>query len=121
AAARGAEQHHQFAAVEREVDAAQRLHLDLAHVVDLGETAGDEDGAGLFGRHGSIMPRVPTGGQRVQRRGRCSANHSAARCATDSSVPGSSNRWVAPGTITISFWQRSWSYASWLRSITPSS
>gem|GEM_PF-6876721 len=39
AAARGAEQHHQFARVQLEVDAAQRRHLDLAHPVDLGQAA----------------------------------------------------------------------------------
>ncbi len=32
--------------------------------------------------------------------GKCSANHPAAWVATASSVPGSSNRWVAPGTIS---------------------
>jgi len=44
-------------------------------------------------------------------RGTCCTNHAAARWATSSNAPGSSNRCVAPGTMLISFRQRSCSYA----------
>jgi hypothetical protein len=53
AAAGRAEQHHQLAAKEIEVDATQRLHRDFTHVVSLGEAACDEDRMGGGGRsHG---------------------------------------------------------------------
>lgn len=34
---------------------------------------------------------------------RCRSNHFIASCETCSRVPGSSNRWVAPGTISSFF------------------
>jgi hypothetical protein len=37
-----AEHDHQFAGVERQVDAAQGVDGDLAHLVDLGQTNGFE-------------------------------------------------------------------------------
>jgi hypothetical protein len=43
AAARGTEQHHELAAQQVDVHVAQRVHLDLAHAVDLAELAGAED------------------------------------------------------------------------------
>ena len=43
AAARCAEQHHEFAAVDFQVDIAQRVNLDLAAAVDLGQAASGED------------------------------------------------------------------------------
>ena len=45
-------------AYEVEVDAAQRVHLDLAHAVDLGEAPGDEHGGSRGGdrrRHLGII------------------------------------------------------------------
>ena len=52
------EQHDELAGVEIEVDAAQRMHVDLAHGIDLGDLAGREDRAPndrgrrrLSGRH----------------------------------------------------------------------
>ena len=48
AAARGPEQHDEFARVKVQIDAAQRVHLDLAHAIDLGEPARFEDGCSLF-------------------------------------------------------------------------
>ena len=44
AAARRPEQHDELAAVEIQVDRAQRVHLDLAHAVDLLDPTGLEDG-----------------------------------------------------------------------------
>lgn len=49
---------------------------------------------------------------------RCVVNHCLARSATRSSAPGSSKRWVAPGTISSLFSQRSWAWAARLRSST---
>ena len=46
-------------------------------------------------------------------------NHSLASLAACSSVPASSNRWVAPGTICSDFSQRRARYAFSLSSITP--
>ena len=40
AAARRAQQHDELAGVQLQVDAAQRVHVDFAHVIDLGEAAG---------------------------------------------------------------------------------
>ena len=40
--------------VEVEVDAAQRLHLDLAHAVDLGEAPGAENRRDWNG-HGNVQ------------------------------------------------------------------
>jgi len=47
AAARWAEHHHELAAAQLQVDAAQRLHLDIAHGVDLGQPLGAEDDLAL--------------------------------------------------------------------------
>ena len=61
AAAGRAEQHHQFAAVQIEVDAAQRLHLDLAHGVDLGDVVDVEDDVGAWIRMGVRMAVIGVG------------------------------------------------------------
>jgi len=42
ATAGGTQQHHELAAVQGQVDAAQRVHLDVAHPVHLGQAAGAE-------------------------------------------------------------------------------
>ena len=47
-------------------------------------------------------------------------NQARANWAAWSSVPGSSNRWVAPGTIASSLSRRSWAWACRLRSMTMS-
>jgi hypothetical protein len=49
AAAGRSEQHDQLAAVELEVDAAQRLDFHLAHPIGLGETPGSENRCGRNG------------------------------------------------------------------------
>ena len=43
AAARGAQQHNKFAPVQIEIHTTQCMHVDLAHVVDLGDAARGED------------------------------------------------------------------------------
>src|SRR5690625_32000 len=55
AAARGAEQHDEFARVEVEIDAPQRVHLDLTHIVDLREVAHLKDDVAL---HHHTRPRA---------------------------------------------------------------
>ena len=60
AAARRAEQHHQFTTIEREIDAAQRMHLDLAHAIDLGQSVGDENGGmRVIGCHATYPATLP--------------------------------------------------------------
>ena len=49
AAARGAQQHHEFTGPQVQVDAAQRRHFDLAHAVGLGQPPGAEDRDRLAG------------------------------------------------------------------------
>ena len=46
----GPEQHDQLALEQVEVDAAQRVHLDLAHAIDLREAARAQHGDRLGGR-----------------------------------------------------------------------
>ena len=43
AAARGSQEHDELAAEEIEIDAPQGVHVDLAHVVSLGDPPGGED------------------------------------------------------------------------------
>ena len=52
AAARGTEKDDEFARVEIEIDAAQRVDLHLAHAVDLGDAVHVEDR--VRGCHGTI-------------------------------------------------------------------
>src|SRR5690606_14148091 len=47
AAARRADQHDEFAGLDLDVDAAQRLHLDLSGAVDLGHSLGGVDRSGV--------------------------------------------------------------------------
>ena len=57
AAAGRTEQHDELARVQLQVDAPQRVHVDLAHVVDLGQVAGREHDLGLpigTGRSGGV-------------------------------------------------------------------
>ena len=44
AAARGTQQHDELAGKELHLYPAQRMHLDLSHPIDLGQTSGAEDG-----------------------------------------------------------------------------
>src|SRR5690606_3391736 len=53
-----AEEHQELACPQLEIDAPQRLHLHLAHPVDLPEIAGGEDGWGDRGHRGTIA--LPT-------------------------------------------------------------
>ena len=53
AAAGGAQQHDELAGVQVEVDAPQRVHVDLAHVVDLGDLPCGENRLGARGGGGA--------------------------------------------------------------------
>ena len=48
AAAGRAQQHDELAGVQIEVDAAERVHVDFAHVIDLRQSAGGENDLGLL-------------------------------------------------------------------------
>ena len=50
------EQHDELAAPDVEVDVAQRVHLDLADAVGLGQRARAEDGEGWQVGHGAMLP-----------------------------------------------------------------
>src|SRR6516162_8091039 len=60
-------------------------------------------------------------GEAPGEREKCRTNHSLAKRATSSRVPGSSKRWVAPGTMTSCLGQRSKRRACSFSSITTSS
>src|SRR5690606_18308368 len=51
AASRCPEEHQQLTAAQLEVNPAQRVHLHLAHVIDLRDATGDEDRLGVRLRH----------------------------------------------------------------------
>ena len=55
----GPEQDDELALEQIEIDAAQGVHVDLAHVVDLGDPAGDEDGGPISQLPGGNFPKSP--------------------------------------------------------------
>jgi hypothetical protein len=65
AAAGRAEQHHELAGIQIEIDAAQGVDLDLAHAIHLGDAARAEDELGFLLAHLSIVePGLPGSGAR---------------------------------------------------------
>src|SRR5690606_20438373 len=115
--------------VERRVDCIGNFgrhgHAAPGQSEDDGVVVGTGDGT-LFGENaaGASPVLVRTVGGHVAfhpAAGRYLTNHWAARSATVSNALCSSKRWVAPGTISSRFVQRSWANACSLSGMTGSS